>query len=238
MVISDHRLYSISSHSKYIFPCDQAEKKEKLKLYSYWKSSCSHRVRIALTLKGIEYEYVPVNPLKRDEFLKINPMGAVPALVDGDVVVSDSLAIIMYLDEKYPVPPLLPRDLHKRAVNYQAASIVFSGIQPYQNTPVARYIEEKTNAEEKTAWVSNAITKGFTALEKLLVSCTGKYATGDEVYLADLFLAPQIHAAINRFQINMEPYPTLAKCYESYNDLPAFQNAVPEKQPDAPASTS
>ncbi|CAN6867496.1 unnamed protein product [Brassica oleracea var. botrytis] len=228
-----------------------AEKKEKLKLYSYWKSSCSHRVRIALTLKGIEYEYVPVNPLKRDEFLKINPMAhnnvgdvmircisAVPALVDGDVVVSDSLAIIMYLDEKYPEPPLLPRDLHKRAVNYQAASIVFSGIQPYQNTPVARYIEEKTNAEEKTAWVNNAITKGFTALEDLLVSCTGKYATGDEVYLADLFLAPQIHAAINRFQINMEPYPTLAKCYESYNDLPAFQNAVPEKQPDAPASTS
>ncbi|KAJ0252844.1 Glutathione S-transferase Z1 [Hirschfeldia incana] len=215
-----------------------AEKKEKLKLYSSYKSSCSHRVRIALAVKGIEYEYVPVNLLKRDEYLKINPMGAVPALVDGDVVVSDSFAIIMYLDEKYPEPPFLPRDLHKRAVNYQAASIVLSGIQPYQNTPVAMYIEKKTNAEEKTAWVSNAITKGFTALEKLLVSCTGKYATGDEVYLADLFLAPQIHAAINRFQIDMEPYPTLAKCYESYNDLPSFQNAVPEKQPDAPASTS
>ncbi|ESQ33075.1 hypothetical protein EUTSA_v10004880mg [Eutrema salsugineum] len=163
-------------------------------------------------------------------------MGTVPALVDGEIVISDSFAIILYLDEKYPEPPLLPRDLHKRAVNYQAASIVFSGIQPHQNLAVIRYIEEKINAEAKTAWVKDAITKGFTALEKLLVSSAGKYATGDEVYLADLFLAPQIHGAVNRFQINMEPYPTLAKCYESYNELPVFQNAVPEKQPDAPST--
>ncbi|KAL1221113.1 Glutathione S-transferase Z1 [Cardamine amara subsp. amara] len=214
---------------------------EKLKLYSYWRSSCAHRVRIALALKGLEYEYIPVNLLKGDQFnpdyLTINPMGTVPALVDGDIVISDSFAIIMYLDEKYPEPPLLPRDLHKRAINYQAMSIVLSGIQPHQNLAVIRYIEEKINSEEKTSWVNNAITKGFTALEKLLASSAGKHATGDEIYLADLFLAPQIHGAINRFQINMEPYPTLAKCYESYNDLPAFQNAVPEKQPDAPSTS-
>ncbi|XP_020881100.1 glutathione S-transferase Z2 isoform X2 [Arabidopsis lyrata subsp. lyrata] len=194
----------------------------KLKLYSYWRSSCAHRVRIALTLKGLDYEYIPVILLKGDQFdpdfKKINPMGTVPALVDGDVVINDSFAIIMYLDDKYPEPPLLPSDLHKRAVNYQ------------------RYLEEKINAEEKTAWITNVITKGFTALENLLVSCAGKYATGDEVYLADLFLAPQIHAAFNRFQINMEPYPTLAKFHESYNELPAFQNAVPENQPDTPST--
>ncbi|KAG7640276.1 Glutathione S-transferase C-terminal domain superfamily [Arabidopsis suecica] len=215
---------------------------EKLKLYSYWRSSCAHRVRIALALKGLDYEYIPVNLLKGDQFdsdfKKINPMGTVPALVDGDVVINDSFAIIMYLDEKYPEPPLLPRDLHKRAVNYQAMSIVLSGIQPHQNLAVIRYIEEKINVEEKTAWVNNAITKGFTALEKLLVNCAGKLATGDEIYLADLFLAPQIHGAINRFQINMEPYPNLAKCYESYKELPVFQNALPEKQPDAPSSTN
>ncbi|XP_023637920.1 glutathione S-transferase Z1 [Capsella rubella] len=214
---------------------------DKIKLYSYWISSCAHRVRIALALKGIDYEYIPVK-LKGNQFdpdfKKINPMGTVPALVDGGVVINDSFAIIMYLDEKYPEPPLLPLDLHKRAVNFQAMSIVLSGIQPHQNMGVIRYIEEKVkiNAEEKTIWVENAITKGFTALEKLLVSCAGKHATGDEIYLADLFLAPQIHAAINRFQINMEPYPTLAKCYESYNELPAFQNTVPEKQPDAPST--
>ncbi|CAN7079424.1 unnamed protein product, partial [Brassica oleracea var. botrytis] len=187
---------------------DQANSgEEKLKLYSYWRSSCAHRVRIALSLKGLEYEYIPVNLLKGEQsdpdFKKINPMGTVPALVDGGVVISDSLAIIMYLDEKYPEPPLLPRDLHKRAVNFQAASIVLSGIQPHQNLGVIKFIEEKINSEEKTAWVTNAITKGFTALEKLLVSCAGKHATGDEVYLADLFLAPQIYGAINRFQINL-----------------------------------
>ncbi|KAL9298596.1 putative glutathione transferase, Maleylacetoacetate isomerase [Arabidopsis thaliana] len=212
----------------------------KLKLYSYWRSSCAHRVRIALTLKGLDYEYIPVNLLKGDQsdsdFKKINPMGTVPALVDGDVVINDSFAIIMYLDDKYPEPPLLPSDYHKRAVNYQATSIVMSGIQPHQNMALFRYLEDKINAEEKTAWITNAITKGFTALEKLLVSCAGKYATGDEVYLADLFLAPQIHAAFNRFHINMEPFPTLARFYESYNELPAVQKAVPEKQPDTPST--
>ncbi|CAH2045747.1 unnamed protein product [Thlaspi arvense] len=232
----------LSSSSLHFRANSGSEKKEKLKLYSYWRSSCVHRVRIALDLKGLEYEYIPVNLRKRDQldpgFKKINPMGTVPALVDGGVVISDSFAIIMYLDERYPEPPLLPRDLHKRAVNYQAASIVLSGIQPHQNLAVMRLMEEKISDEEKTVWVSNAITKGFTALEELLVSSAGKYATGDEVYLADVFLAPQIHTAVNRFQINMEPYPTLVKCYESYNDLPVFQNAVPEKQPDAPASTS
>ncbi|CAA7043801.1 unnamed protein product [Microthlaspi erraticum] len=154
-------------------------------------------------------------------------MGAVPVLVD--VVISDSLAIILYLDEKYPEPPLLPRDLHQSAMNYQVSSIVLSVIQPYQNVALIKLLEGKINAEEKTGLVNNAITKGFTALEQVLVSCAGKYATGDEVHL--------IHGAINRFQISMEPYPTLAKVYQAYNDLPAFQNALPEKQPDAPSPT-
>uniref|UniRef100_M4ECU1 glutathione transferase n=2 Tax=Brassica campestris TaxID=3711 RepID=M4ECU1_BRACM len=184
------------------------EMKEKLKLYSYWRSSCGHRVRIALSLKGIEYEYIPVNLLKGEQFdpdfMKINPMGTVPALVDGEVVITDSFAIIMYLDEKYPEPPLLPRDLHKRALNYQVASIISSGIQPHQNLAVIRYIEEKTNGEEKIAWINNAIRKGYTALEKLLVNYAGIYATGDEIYLADLFLVAQVHGAMIKFKIDVQ----------------------------------
>ncbi|EOA33861.1 hypothetical protein CARUB_v10021353mg, partial [Capsella rubella] len=179
----------------------------------------------------IEYEYIAVNLLKGDQFnpdfQKINPMGTVPVLVDGDVVISDSFAIIMYLDEKYPEPPLLPHDLHKRVLNYQATSIISSGIQPLQNLAVIRYIEEKTNAEEKIAWVNNAIRKGYTALEKLLVNCAGKYAT-----------ATQIHAAVIKFQIDVEPYPTLAKCYESYKNLHVFEDALPAKQLDAPAPSN
>nr|VDD25805.1 unnamed protein product [Brassica oleracea] len=102
-----------------------------------------------------------------------------------------------------PEPPLLPRDLHKRALNYQVASIISSGIQPHQNLAVIRYIEEKTNGEEKIAWVNNAIRKGYTALEILLVNCVGKYATGDEIYLADLFLVAQVHGAMIKFKIDV-----------------------------------
>ncbi|CAN6804076.1 unnamed protein product [Brassica oleracea] len=136
-----------------------------------------------------------------------------------------------------PEPPLLPRDLHKRALNYQVASIISSGIQPHQNLAVIRYIEEKTNGEEKIAWVNNAIRKGYTDLffEIPLVNCAGKYATGDEIYLADLFLVAQVHGAMIKFKIDVEPYQTLAKCYESYKELSVFEDAVAAKRPDAPA---
>ncbi|CAK9316385.1 unnamed protein product [Citrullus colocynthis] len=208
-----------------------------LKLYSYWRSSCSHRVRIALNLKGLNFEYKAVNLLKGEQFTpeyeKLNPIGYVPTLVDGDVVIADSFAILMYLEEKYPQHPLLPRDLSKRAINYQAANIVSSSIQPLQNLAVLKYIEEKSGPEEKLRWVQHHIEKGFTALEKLLKVHAGKYATGDEIYLADLFLAPQIHGAINRFSVDMSKFPLLCRLNEEYNAIAAFQDAAPANQPDA-----
>ncbi|XVE89257.1 hypothetical protein DITRI_Ditri19aG0188700 [Diplodiscus trichospermus] len=184
-----------------------AHEEKKLKLYSNWGSSCSFRIRIALNLKGLEYQYIPVNLLKGEqftpEFQKLNPIGYVPVLVDDEIIVSDSLAIFMYLEEKYPQHPLLPSDLQKKAINFQAANIVCSSIQPLQNLAVLKYIEEKVSPDEKIPWVKFHIEKGFEALEKLLKGHAGRYATGDEVFMADLFLAPQIYVGIKRFDVDM-----------------------------------
>jgi maleylacetoacetate isomerase len=215
------------------------QEQKKLKLYSYFRSSCSYRVRIALKLKGLEYEYKAVNLVKGEqftpEFTKLNPIGYVPVLVDEDIVLSDSFAIVMYLEEKYPQHPLLPRDLLRRAINYQAANIVSSSIQPLQNLSVLKCIAEKVNPDEQYVWARDHIGKGFAALEKLLHDYAGKYATGDEVCLADCFIAPQLHAAIKRFKLDMTPYPLLFRLNEAYNELPAFIDSAPENQPDTPA---
>ncbi|KAM7481931.1 hypothetical protein LguiB_006514 [Lonicera macranthoides] len=215
------------------------EETKKLKLYSNWRSSCSWRVRIALNLKGLKYEYETVDLAKKQHltpgFLKLNPLGFVPVLVDNGVIVSDSFAILMYFEEKYHQHPLLPRDLQTRAINYQAASIVSSSIQPLQNVPLVKYVEENITPNGKLPWAQYHIRKGFAALERLLKDYAGKYATGDEVFLADLFLAPQIYGAIKRFNVDMTEFPLLSKLNEAYAELPAFQDAMPEKQPDARA---
>ncbi|RAL44238.1 hypothetical protein DM860_015598 [Cuscuta australis] len=211
----------------------------RLQLYSYWRSSCSFRIRIALNLKGLDYEYKAVSLITGEqfspEFLKLNPMGYVPVLVDGDVVISDSFAILMYLEEKYPQHPLLPKDLKLKATHFQAANIVSANIQPLQNLAILKYIEDKFGPDEKAPWCLSHIQRGFNALEKLLKNYAGTYATGDEIYLADLFLVPQIHAAVNRFNMDMSEFPLLSRLYDAYKEVPAVQNAMPEKQPDAPA---
>ncbi|GAB2284003.1 Glutathione S-transferase zeta-1 [Dionaea muscipula] len=220
-----------------------AEEKPKLKLYSYWRSSCSFRVRIALNWKGLKYEYKAVNLVKGEqfspEFKDLNPLGYVPVLVDDDdVVLTDSFAIIMYLEEKYPERPLLPRDLQKRAINYQAANIVSSSIQPLQNLHVLKYIGEKVSPDEKVTWGRYHIKNGFAALEKLLKGHAGRYAIGDEVGLADVFLAPQLYGAIKRFNVDMDEFPILKRLNETYLELPEFQDAMPGKQPDFPETVT
>ncbi|RDX81661.1 hypothetical protein CR513_37632, partial [Mucuna pruriens] len=198
-----------------VFVDEEATENNKLKLYSNWISSCSFRVRIALNIKGLPYQYQALTRLSLPDFLEINPLGFVPVLLDGDSVILDSFAIIMYLEDKYPDPPLLPHDIHKRAINFQ------------------KYIEEKVGPHEKLPLTQSVIGKGFTALEKLLKDHATRYATGDEIYLADLFLAPQLDAAIKRFNVDMKEFPTLLRLYKTYNEIPAFREALPENQPDA-----
>ncbi|XVF54322.1 hypothetical protein PTKIN_Ptkin05aG0171900 [Pterospermum kingtungense] len=233
-----------------------AHQEKKLKLYSFWRSSCSCRIRIALNLKGLEYQYIPVNLLKGEqfspEFQKLNPVGFVPVLVDGDMLISDSFAICMYLEEKYPQHPLLPSDLQTRALTQlpgskyrllqhktssESSSIGSSLIEVASFMySFQKYIEAKVSPDEKIPWAKFHIEKGFEAIEKLLKDHAGRYATGDEVFMADLFLAPQLHAGIKKFNVDMAKFPLLSRLYEAYNELPQFQNAMPEKQPDAPSA--
>ncbi|XVF73401.1 hypothetical protein PTKIN_Ptkin12aG0198900 [Pterospermum kingtungense] len=216
---------------------DGGDVSSKIALYSYWQSSCSWRVRFALKLKGIPYEYKAVNLGKGEqftpEFEKLNPLHKVPVLVDGDVVVSDSYAILLYLEEKYPQRALLPADPQRKALNLQVASIVSSSIQPLHMLSILKLLEEKVGPQERLLFAQTNIEKGFLALEKLLKDFVGKYATGEEVYMADVFLAPQIAAAIERFKIDMSKFPTLSRIYESLNALPEFLATSPENQPDA-----
>ncbi|XP_017977503.1 PREDICTED: glutathione S-transferase zeta class isoform X1 [Theobroma cacao] len=223
-------------------PKDGGEASSKLVLYSYWQSSCSWRVRFALNLKGLSYEYKAVNLAKGEQFTpdfeKLNPLHFVPVLVDGDVVVSDSYAILMYLEEKYPQRTLLPADPQQKALNLQfimpqVASIISSSIQPLLMLSILKYLEEKVGLEERLLFVQTNIEKGFLALEKLLKDFVGKYATGEEVYMADVFMAPQIAVATERFKIDMSKFPTLSRIYESQRALPEFLAASPERQPDA-----
>ncbi|KAG5538557.1 hypothetical protein RHGRI_019215 [Rhododendron griersonianum] len=237
----------------------------KIVLYSNWQSSCSWRVRFALNLKGLPYEYKAVDLAKGEhltpEFEKLNPLHLVPVLVDGDFVVSDSYAILMYLEEKYPENALLPVDLRLRALNLQAANIISSSVQPLVMLGVLKLIEEKVGPEERLSWAQYNIDKGFIALEKLLKNSSGKYATGDKIFMeeerkrrndyilttedlrtqtnrrchlqADVFLAPQIAIAARRFNMDMSKYPTLSMIFESCKALSEFKASLPERQPDA-----
>ncbi|KAM4661869.1 maleylacetoacetate isomerase isoform 3-T3 [Discoglossus pictus] len=207
---------------------------KKVLLFGYFRSSCSWRVRIALALKGIEYDLRPINLIKdggfqlTDEYKKVNPMQQVPALRIDGVTLSQSLAIIEYLEETRPNPPLLPRDPKKRAQVRMISDHIVSGIQPLQNLAVLQKVGDK-NLE----WAQYFIIRGFQALEKLLQDTAGHYCVGDKVTMADLCLVPQV-ANAERYKVDLTPFPTIAKINQSLLQLEAFQVSHPSRQPDTP----
>jgi len=207
-------------------------------LYSYGLSSASFRVRIALALKNLPYTSVIKNlrigEHRLAEFLSINAQGFVPALQtdDGDVL-TQSVAIMEYLDERYPDPPLLPHEAAVRARVRALSHMITSDVHPLNNLRVLRYLEDKLNLDKATrdAWYRHWIEAGFEALERCLMrdQATGRFCHGDSVTMADLCLVPQVFNA-RRFSVDLLPYPRIVAIDAACRELPAFQAAAPEKQ--------
>ncbi|XP_005623761.1 maleylacetoacetate isomerase isoform X1 [Canis lupus familiaris] len=204
-------------------------------LYSYFRSSCSWRVRIALALKNIDYETIPTNLIKdggqqfSKEFQALNPMKQVPVLKIDGITIGQSLAIIEYLEETRPTPRLLPQDPKKRAYVHMISNLIVSGIQPLQNLSVLKQLRQENNLP----WAQKAISSGFQALEQILQGTAGKYCVGDEVTMADLCLVPQV-ANAERFEVDLTPYPAISRINKTLLALEAFQVSHPCRQPDTP----
>ena len=211
-----------------------------MKLHGYFRSSAAFRVRIALNLKGLDYDQASIH-LRRGEqrapdYLKLNPQALVPALVDGDLVLTQSLATIEYLDETYPNLPLLPNTPEGRARVRALAQIVACEIHPLGNLRVLQYLAKELKQDEPAVqrWFNHWIALGFGAFESLIAGHleTGRFCHGDQPTLADICLVPQVFNA-KRYDLDLKPYPTLMRIFESCMAVPAFDRAQPDKQPDA-----
>ena len=201
-------------------------------LYSFFRSSCSWRVRIALALKNIEYECKTINLLKNEqkseEFLAINPMGKVPVFVHNGNKLSQSPAILEYLDEVYPNYPLLPNgDPVKSCKIRNIMLLIAADIQPLQNPPILEYLEG--NGKNFAAW---AVANGLEAVEKELLETSGQYSCGNEITLADIYLVPQVYNAAARFNIDIQNYPLISKVYSELITHDSFLKTHPKYQPD------
>lgn len=210
-----------------------------MKLYSYFRSSASYRVRIALNLKGLPYEAVPINLLKgeqkTDAYKAINPQGLLPALVEGGHTITQSLAIMEYLEETHPTPALLPKSPAERARVRALCLAIACEIAPINNLGILNYLKDSLSAsdEQKNAWIQHWIGKGFSAVEQMLKDGkSGTYCHGNTPGMADCVLVPQLFNA-RRFNCDLAPYPTIMRIAEHCEEHPAFAAAHPSKQPDA-----
>jgi maleylacetoacetate isomerase len=210
-----------------------------MKLYNYFRSSASYRVRIALALKGLDYDYQAVHLVRNEQFNEsyaaVSAARLVPLLQDGDAVLSQSLAICEYLDETHPEPPLLPRDALGRARVRALAYDVACEIHPLNNLRVLRYLvhDLKVSEEDKNRWYRHWVETGLEAVERALADRrTGRFCHGDAPTLADITLVPQIFNA-QRLDCRLDHVPTVMRIFEACMALPAFDGTQPSKCPDA-----
>jgi maleylpyruvate isomerase len=221
-----------------------------MRLYDYWRSSSAWRVRIALAYKGIPHERSAVSLIRdggeqnRPEFRALNPMTQVPVLeldaaepdmdteMGGVRTIAQSIAIIHYLEERFPSPPLLPAAPWPRARARQLAEMVNAGIQPFQNMPATQYVKDKLGGDP-AAWIRHFVSRGLAALEEAAAETAGRFLVGDEVSIADVYLVPQLYGA-RRYDLDLGGLPTLLRVEATCAALPAFQAAHPDRQPDKP----
>ncbi|MBT8090447.1 MAG: maleylacetoacetate isomerase [Gammaproteobacteria bacterium] len=212
-----------------------------MRLYSYWRSSAAYRVRIALNLKGLDYEILPVSLTpgisehRKDAYRAINPQMLVPFLEDGDIAIGQSMAILEYLEETYPGTPLLPKNEPVRSRVRAFCNMIACDIHPLNNLRVLKYVKAELGADEKASgdWYRHWVHEGFEAAEALASDST--FVFGDKPTLADCFLVPQMYNA-HRFKVPVDRFPRLIASTEACNKLPAFRKAAPEQQPDAAAN--
>ena len=211
-----------------------------MRLYTFWRSSAAYRVRIALHVKGLEFEsaaeQLTAGEHQREAYLTLNPQGLVPALEDDGFVLAQSLAIIEYLEDTHPEPALLPAEPRDRAVVRSLAQAIACDIHPLNNLRVLNYLKGPLGhePEQVNGWVRHWIGTGFRSLEELAqrYSGDGRHLFGGSVTMADVCLVPQLYNA-RRFQCDLAPFPTLLTIGAALDALPAFQRARPEAQPDS-----
>jgi maleylpyruvate isomerase len=209
-------------------------------LYGYFRSSAAYRVRIALNLKGLAYDnhfiHLQKNDQLSEDYARLNPQKQVPALVDDGTMLTQSLAIIEYLDETHPDPALLPSDPAERARVRALALAIACDIHPLNNLRVLRYLVKEMGLpeEKKNQWYQHWIENGFQAVEKMLAGspATGRFCHGDSPTMADICLVPQV-ANARRFDCDLSAFPTVVRIDAECRKLEAFATAAPDKQPDA-----
>ena len=211
-----------------------------LQLHNFFRSGTSHRLRIALNLKGLDYEYIAVHLGKEAHlsaaYKALNPQGLVPTLVDGEQVLTQTPAIIEWLEERHPTPPLLPSGPEDRARVRALAALVGCDIHPINNRRILEYLRKTLGCDDAAvkAWCATWINAGFEALEALLAADTqrGDFCFGNTPTLADVYLVPQVESA-RRFKVDLSPYPAIVAIDQACARLQSFQKAAPANQPDA-----